>query len=128
MEIVIEYAVVSDEGVARYCATEFYSNHFLGSGPGALVVVRFSVEIAADACGLEDLRLAHPTKAIGRKAARERYLVESLVMTNDVEVKIFRYCDKDVFPDETVSANRIMDNPADFSSWVDMYCLEIGMQ
>lgn len=120
--------MVSDEGVARYCAMEFYSNHFWDFDPAYLFVVRFSVEIAADACGLEDIRFAHPTKATGRKVARERYLVESLVMTNDVGAKIFRYCDKDAFPDETVSADRIMDNPVDFSSWVDMYCLEIGLR
>ena len=82
----------------------------------------------ADACGLEDLRLAHPTKATGRKAARERYLVESLAMANDVEVKIFRYCGEDALPGETVFADRIMDKPVNFNSWVDMYCLEIGLQ
>lgn len=49
-------------------------------------------------------------------------------MTNDVGVKIFRYCGEDAFPDETVSADRIMDNPVDFNSWVDMRRLEIGLR
>lgn len=74
-----------------------------------------------------NLRFAHPTKATGRKATHERYLVESLAMANDVGAKIFRYCDKGVFPDETVSVDRIMDDSVDFNSWVDMYCLEIGL-
>lgn len=119
--------MVSDEGVARYCAMEFYSNHFWDLDPAHLFVVRFSVEIAADACGLEDLRFAHPTKATERKATHERYLVESLAMANDVEAKIFTCCGEGVFPDETVSVDRIMDDSVDFNSWVDMYCLEIGL-
>ena len=126
-EIFVEYSISSDEGVARYCATEFYSNHNWDADPANLFVMRLCGEVSSAECSQEDVRFAHPTKTTERKADHERFLIDALTMTNDVEVKFFTGRGEDKRPDETVSADRVLDNPVDFDMWVEMYRQEIQL-
>ena len=126
-DIFVEYSVSSDAGSARYCATEFYSNHNWNRDPANLLVVRFSAEIVPGMCNQKDVRLCHPTKATTRGADCEHFMVDSLSMANDIEAKFHTGRGEDRHPDEAVSAARIMDNPVDFNTWVDMHRKEIEL-
>ena len=126
-DVFVEYSVSSEEGSARYCATEFYSNHNWNADPANLLVVRFSAEIVPGMCSQKDVQFAHPTKATSRNVNGERFMVNSLAMANDIETRFHTVSDDDERPDEAVSAARIMDNLIDFNSWVDMHRKEIEL-
>ena len=126
-DIFVEYSICSDEGVARYCATEFYSNHNWNADPANLFVMRFFGQIAPGECSPRDVQFSHPTKATERKADRERFLVDALVMTNDVRVKFYSGRGEERHPDETVSADRVLDSFVDFDMWVEMYRKEVQL-
>ena len=126
-DVFVEYSISSDDGVSRYFATEFYSNHNWNSDPANLLVVRFCAEITAAEHAQDDARFSHPTKMTVRKADREHYLVESLVMANDVETKFTSGRGGEARPDTTVSADREMDNLVDFYMWAEMHRKEIEL-
>lgn len=126
-DVFVEYSICSDELVARCCATEFYSNHCWNWDPANLLVLRFCAEIASDECTQRDVQFSHPTKVTRRKADGERFLVDSMVMTNAVKTKFTSGRGDDKRPDEAVSADRVMDNLVDFYSWVDMHRKEIEL-
>ena len=126
-DIFVEYSISSDESVARYCATEFYSNHNWDADPANLLVVRFGAEASPKACSARDVQFSHPTKTTERKSDHKRFLVDSLTMANDIETKFSSGRGEDKHPDESVSANRTMDNPVDFDMWVDMHRKEIEL-
>ncbi len=113
-DIFVEYSISSNEGCRRYCATEFYSNHSWNADPANLLVARFGAEVSPKACSARDVQFSHPTKTTERKANHERFLVESLTMTNDIETKFSIGRGKDKHPDESVSADHTMDNPVGF--------------
>lgn len=125
--IFVEYSISSDEGVARYCATEFYSNHNWDADPANLLVVRFDAEVSSEKCSARDVQFSHPTKATERKSDHERFLVDSLVMVNDIETRFSSGIGEDKHPDESVSADRTMDNLIDFDMWVEMHRKEIEL-
>ena len=126
-DIFVEYSIRSDEGVARYCATEFYSNHNWNADPANLFVMRFCGEVTPGECSLRDVQFSHPTKVTERRADLERFLVDALAMANDVKVKFFRDRGEGRKPDETVSADRILDNLVDYNKWLEMYRKEIQL-
>lgn len=127
----VEYSIGSAHGVARYCALEFYSNHNWNKDPANLFTVRFSAEVLGGPVGPEDVRLAHPAKATRRRGGG-RYLVDSLVMENDIEPKFttVRYLEdgtRESSSNTKVSADRAMDNPIDFVTWAFMHQQEIAL-
>lgn len=127
-DVFVEYSMSSDEGYARYCATEFYSNHEWDADPANLLVARFCAEVSQGGCGKEEVSRSHPAKATYRKADRERFLVDGMAMENDVEVKFMTgWGEQDRRPDEIVSADRRMGSPVDFEKWVRMHRTEIGL-
>lgn len=126
-DIFVEYSISSDEGDARYCAIEFYSNHNWDCDPANLLVVRFCAEIIPGECGSKDVQFSHPSKTTERKGSDERFLVDSLAMVNDVEVKFSSGHGENKRPDETVSADRVIDNPIDFFKWIDVHRKEIEL-
>ena len=125
--VFVEYSISSDEGCGRYCATEFYSNHNWDADPANLLVVRFGAEVSQKACSARDVQFSHPTKTTERKADHKRFLADSLTMANDIETKFSSGKGEDRHPDESVSADRTMDNPVDFDMWVEMHRKEIEL-
>jgi len=126
-DVFVEYSISSDERSARYCATEFYSNHNWDADPANLLVVRFDAEVSPERCSARDVQFSHPTKTTERKSDHERFLVDSLTMVNDIETKFSCGIGEDKHPDESVSANHIMDNLIDFVMWVEMHRKEIEL-
>lgn len=127
-DVFVEYSVSSAAGKARYCATEFYSNHGWCEDPANLLVVRFTAEVLPGPCGLAEARSAHPSKLTARKSTGERFLVDSIAMENRVSAKFSSGDGPGVLsPGESASADRVMDNPVDFNLWVDMHRKEIEL-
>lgn len=126
-DVFIEYSIRCSSRIVRYCVTEFYSNHSWNRDPANLLAIRFSAEISLGECSRKDVRCAHPAKSTMRKTDGERFLVDSPIMTNDVKTKFHTGRGEDRRPDEAVSADRIMDSPVDFTSWVDMHRKEIEL-
>ena len=126
-DIFVEYSISSNGGCARYCATEFYSNHNWNADPANLLVVRFGAEVSSEKCSARDVQFSHPTKTTERKSNHERFLIDSLAMANDIETKFSSGRGEDRHPNESVSADRVMDNLVDFDMWVEMHRKEIEL-
>lgn len=89
--------------------------------------MRFSAKVSSEKCSARDVQFSHPTKTTERKSDHERFLVDSLAMVNDIETKFYSGRGEDKHPNESVSANRIMDNLIDFDMWVEMHRKEIEL-